>query len=90
MFLPFTCEMQVASIKQEYDQVEHELNAERSKLKECDSQINRMTKEQQILQQQLSDLNVERKKMENEVVDCCNICFILLEQAFISAYDIIG
>ena len=78
MLLHFIREMQVASIKQEYDQTEHELNAERSKLKECDSQINRMTKEQQKLQQQLSDLNVERKKMENEVVGCCNICCIFL------------
>jgi structural maintenance of chromosome 2 len=59
---------QVTSIKQDYDQAESELNVGRSKLKECDSQINRMAKEQQKLQQKLSDSNVERKKMENEVV----------------------
>lgn len=94
MILLFTHEMQVASIKQEYDQAENELNAERSKLKDCDSQINHMTKEQQRLQQQLSDLNVEKKKMENEVIGCCKLSCIflllLLEQAFISEYDMIG
>lgn len=70
--------MQVASIKQDYDQAESELNIGRSKLKECDSQINSMAKEQQKLQQQLSDSNVERKKMENEVTVGCNLCYIFL------------
>lgn len=65
--LHFARRSQVTSIKQDYDQAEGELNIGRSKLKECDSQINRMAKEQQKLQQQLSDSNVERKKMENEV-----------------------
>jgi hypothetical protein len=61
-------ETQVTSIKQDYDQAESELNVGRSRLKECDSQINRMAKEQQKLQQKLSDSNVGRTKMENEVV----------------------
>lgn len=69
-------ETQVTSIKQDYDQAESELNVGRSKLKECDSQINRMAKEQQKLQQKLSDSNVERKKMENEVVPGSNLCCI--------------
>lgn len=68
MLLHFTCKWQVSKLKQDYDQAEGELNVERSKLKECDSQINRMAKQQKKLQQQLSDSNVERKKMENEVV----------------------
>ena len=38
-------ETQVTSIKQDYDQAESELNVGRSRLKECDSQINRMAKE---------------------------------------------
>lgn len=72
---------QVTSIKQDYDQAESELNVGRSKLKECDSQINCLAKEQQKLQQKLSDSNVERKKMENEVVPgsklCCIFYFII-------------
>lgn len=68
---------QVTSIKQDYDQAESELNVGRSKLKECDSQINRMAKEQQKLQQKLSDSNVERKKMENEVVPGSSACCTL-------------
>jgi hypothetical protein len=37
-----------------------------------------MAKEQQKLQQQLSDSNVERKKMENEVViSAAFFCFII-------------
>lgn len=58
---------QVTSIKQEFDQAESELNLSRSKMKECDSQISHIAKEQQMLQQNLSDANVERKKLENEV-----------------------
>ncbi|CAL9780689.1 unnamed protein product [Musa acuminata subsp. burmannicoides] len=56
----------VSSIKQAYDQAESELNLSRSKLKECDTQISCIAKEQQNLQQKLSDAAVERKKMENE------------------------
>jgi len=68
---------QVESIKQECDQAESELNLGRSKMKECDSQISCIAKEQQKLQQKLSDATVERKKMENEVVisTCCNSLF---------------
>ena len=69
--------MQVASTKLDLDQAESELNIGRSKLKECDSQINCMSKEQQKLQQLLSDSNVERKKMENEVFIECNLWCIL-------------
>ncbi|RZS06113.1 hypothetical protein BHM03_00036719 [Ensete ventricosum] len=60
--------VQVSSIKQAYDQTEFELNLSRSKLKECDTQISCIAKEQQNLQQKLSDAAVERKKMENEVL----------------------
>jgi structural maintenance of chromosome 2 len=71
--------MQVASTKLDLDQAESELNIGRSKLKECDTQINSLSKEQQKLQQLLSDSNVERKKMENEVLMGCDLwCIILL------------
>ena len=71
--------MQVAATKLEYDQAESELNIGRSKLKECDSQINSISKEQQKLQQLLGDSNVERKKMENEVLIGAKLwCIFLL------------
>ncbi|XP_077223831.1 structural maintenance of chromosomes protein 2-1-like isoform X2 [Tasmannia lanceolata] len=57
----------VSSIKKEYDQAQSELNLSRSKMKECDSQISCMVKDQQKLQHKLSDANVGRKKLENEV-----------------------
>lgn len=37
-------------------------------MRECDSQISHVAKEQQKLQQKISDAAVERKKMENEVL----------------------
>lgn len=49
-------------------------------MKECDSQISSMVKEQQKLQNNLSDVNVERKKLENEVllsVILSILCFLL-------------
>lgn len=69
--------MQVSSIKREYDQAESALNLSRSNLKECDSQLSAMAKEQQKLQQQLSDANVERKKMENEVTISVAECTVM-------------
>lgn len=60
--------MQVASIKNEHDQAQSELGLLRSKMKECDSQISCIAKEQQKLQHKHSDANLERKKMENEVL----------------------
>ena len=46
----FTHPMQVASTKIDFDQAESKLNIVRSKLKEWDSQINCLSKEQQKLQ----------------------------------------
>ena len=60
--------LQVASIKEHHDQVLSDLNAARSKLKECDSQISCILKEQQKLQSKISEASLERKKMENEVL----------------------
>ncbi|XP_006848048.2 structural maintenance of chromosomes protein 2-1 isoform X1 [Amborella trichopoda] len=57
----------VDSIKKEYDKAQCELNACRTKLKDCDEDIVCFTKEQQTLQQKLSDANVDKKKLENEV-----------------------
>ncbi|KNA04781.1 hypothetical protein SOVF_196530 [Spinacia oleracea] len=57
----------VASIKEHHDQALSGLNAARSKLKECDSQISCILKEQKKLQNKISEASLERKKMENEV-----------------------
>lgn len=38
------------------------------KIREHDSQITRIVKQQQDIQQKISEANIERKRMENEVV----------------------
>ncbi|XP_058070002.1 structural maintenance of chromosomes protein 2-2-like [Magnolia sinica] len=58
----------VSSIKKEYDQAQSELNLSRSKMKECDAEISAIVKEQQKPQHKISDANVMRKKLENEVL----------------------
>lgn len=60
--------MQVASLGNDHDQAQSELNIVRSKLRECDAQINSILKEQQKLQHKITESSLERKKMENEVV----------------------
>ncbi|KAJ0098691.1 hypothetical protein Patl1_19865 [Pistacia atlantica] len=59
----------VASTRNNHDQVQSELNSIRLKMKECDSQISGIVKEQQKLQHKLSETKLERKKLENEK-DC--------------------
>ena len=63
--------LQVASIKESHDQSQSDLNSARSKMKECDAQISRIIKEQQKFQNKISEANIERKKLENEVY--CNL-----------------
>jgi structural maintenance of chromosome 2 len=65
--------LQVAATRNNHDQAQSELNLIRMKMKECDSQISRILKDQQKLQHKLSETNLERKKMENEV-----ICYLLM------------
>ncbi|GMY07815.1 structural maintenance of chromosomes protein 2-1-like [Fagus crenata] len=57
----------VAATRNNHDQAQSELNLIRMKMKECDSQISCILKDQQKLQHKLSETNLERKKMENEV-----------------------
>ena len=45
-------------------------------MKECDSQISCILKEQEKLQHKLSEMNIERKKLENEVNSNCLICVL--------------
>ena len=60
--------LQVAVTRNKHDQVQSELNLIRLKMKECDSQISYILKEQAKLQHKISETNLERKKMENEVI----------------------
>ncbi|TXG70675.1 hypothetical protein EZV62_005610 [Acer yangbiense] len=57
----------VAFTKNNHDQAQFELNAIRLKMKECDSQISSILKEQQKLEHKVSEIKPERKKLENEV-----------------------
>lgn len=60
--------LQVSSTRNIHDEAQAELDLVRMKMKECDSQISSILKEQHILQHKLSETSIERKKMENEVI----------------------
>ncbi|KAF7148659.1 hypothetical protein RHSIM_Rhsim03G0166400 [Rhododendron simsii] len=53
--------------KRAHDHAKSELDNFRLKMKECDTQISSILKEQQELQRKISETNLERKRMENEV-----------------------
>ncbi|KAJ7982522.1 Structural maintenance of chromosomes protein [Quillaja saponaria] len=57
----------VSVTRNNHDQAQSDLNSIRSKMKECDTEITSIVKEQQKLQHKLSENNLERKRMENEV-----------------------
>lgn len=57
----------VASTQKVLDQAQSELKLLRLKMKECDSEISCILKEQQTLQHKLDETKLERKKLENEV-----------------------
>ncbi|KAH6824279.1 structural maintenance of chromosomes 2 [Perilla frutescens var. hirtella] len=57
----------VSEIKKSRDEVQAEHNMASRKIRECDSQITGIVKQQQDIQQRISDANLERKRLENEV-----------------------
>ncbi|KAH6788453.1 structural maintenance of chromosomes 2 [Perilla frutescens var. frutescens] len=57
----------VSEIKKSRDEVQAEHNMASRKIRECDSQITGIVKQQQDIQQRISEANLERKRMENEV-----------------------
>ncbi|KAK6936305.1 hypothetical protein RJ641_033335, partial [Dillenia turbinata] len=72
-------ESQLASLQKQKDgltveldaqknKAQSDLNSSRMKIKECDLEISTIMKDQQKLQSKLSDMNLEKKKMENEVL----------------------
>lgn len=60
--------LQVASLHKDHSQAESELNLARMKMKECDSQITGILKEQEKLKRKITDTNLEKKRMENDVI----------------------
>lgn len=54
-------------MKKKHEVAEGELNVVRMKMKECDSQISNIVKEQQKLQATINEASLEKKKLENEV-----------------------
>ncbi|KAF9595784.1 hypothetical protein IFM89_004186 [Coptis chinensis] len=59
--------VKVSNLKNDHDQAESEFRLIRSKIKERDSEINIIFKEQQKLQRKVGEESLEKKKMENEV-----------------------
>ncbi|XP_028801071.1 structural maintenance of chromosomes protein 2-1 [Neltuma alba] len=59
--------IKVAAARTDHDRVHSELNSVRLKMKECDMEISVIMKEHKVLEQKLSENNLERKRMENEV-----------------------
>ncbi|CAA0836700.1 Structural maintenance of chromosomes protein 2-1 [Striga hermonthica] len=57
----------VSSTKQDHDEAQSELNIARRKMQECDTQISGIAKKQHGIQHMISEANLERKRMENEV-----------------------
>ncbi|CAI9097454.1 OLC1v1033885C1 [Oldenlandia corymbosa var. corymbosa] len=57
----------VASLSNDHNQAEAELQLARTKMKECDSQISGILKEQEKLKRKITDANLEKKRMENEM-----------------------
>lgn len=60
--------LQVASLNSDHNLAQTELDSARLKMKECDSQISSILKEQQGIQHKLSETALEKKRMENEVI----------------------
>ncbi|KZV38721.1 structural maintenance of chromosomes protein 2-1-like [Dorcoceras hygrometricum] len=56
----------VALLKRNHGEAQSELNLARRKIKECDSQITNIVKEQQGIKNKISEANLERKRMDNE------------------------
>ncbi|KAL3533993.1 hypothetical protein ACH5RR_007514 [Cinchona calisaya] len=57
----------VASLRNDHNQGESELNLAHMKMKECDSQISGILKEQEKLKRKITDTKLEKKRMENDV-----------------------
>lgn len=61
-------EQQIVAVRNNLDQVQSELKSVRLKMKECDKEISAIVKEQQKLEHKITENNLERKRMENEVI----------------------
>lgn len=59
-------EQAVAAVKKEYDAAAARLAELRQRLKACDQEINALAAEKAQLAQQITDLTVERKKLQHK------------------------
>lgn len=59
--------LQVEAIQKDHDQSLAELKLIHEKMKECDTQISGFVADQEKCLQKLSDMKLEKKKLQNEV-----------------------
>lgn len=69
--------LQVNALQKIHDESLAELKLIHAKMKECDTQISSFVTEQEKCLQKLSDMKLEKKKLENEVffLTCIGLCF---------------
>ena len=59
-------ESQVTTARETYEEVASQLEVRRARLRECDQEIMALMKQKEELSKQLTDNNVERKKLEHK------------------------
>lgn len=71
--------LQVDALQKIHDESLAELKLIHAKMKECDTQISGFVTEQKKCLQKLSDMKLEKKKLENEVffLTCIGLCFFM-------------
>lgn len=69
--------LQVNALQKIHDESLAELKLIHAKMKECDTQISGFVTEQEKCLQKLTDMKLEKKKLENEVffLTCIGLCF---------------
>lgn len=58
--------LQIDLVKSEYDRIQAEIHASRSKIEECDADISTISKSLSRLQQSTTDTSLNKKKIENQ------------------------
>ena len=59
-------EAQVTAVQDKYTSASAQLETQRARLRECDKEISSLVKAREELNKQLTDTNVERKKIEHK------------------------
>jgi len=76
--------LQVDALQKIHDESLAELKLIHAKMKECDTQISGFVTDQEKCLQKLSDMKLERKKLENEVLSV-SVLFLFLGFAKLQA-----